>query len=206
MEEIKGIAGGNDKPGGSREQEKNRKNSKGDTNPAGAGAGAGTGAETGKEEKFRELALVEQETPILQELEVPDVEEKKKSRRKKSKETSELKLAVSALLTGIFAIAESKDKTWKVDEAEIDLIADPAAKILSRNNKIIDGEKLDYLMLGIGIVAVCAPRIILTLQNLREKNANIKRESRKTNREDFAETEYPDFYPSGVKNVLQGIQ
>lgn len=191
----------------------------GGANPAGSPGGGGNtgGGNTGGEKKnVPRLAFLDQAEPKLKEVDVPAIEDVKKKSKKATKKTTkkeesqDLKVMTTALLGGLFAVLADKNSDWQTSESEIELIADPASRILSRMESLKGGgEKLDYLMLAFGVIAVAAPRVVKSVNKKREGGgdyANTKRQGESSVGADTSKHELAGFSQASAKSVLPGIQ
>lgn len=185
--EVKGAAAGEaaggkagGKPGGK---------AGGSTSPAGE-AGGKTGGQQAAGEKaiISGLADVKEKKPTPPKQGIPGLalidfpaqteagETKPKTTKKKGRKQSpkdkaaeEVKPAVTGLLGAVFTAGGTKNPIWQVTDQEIEMIADPASKILARL-ELSQGasEYADYIALLIALAAVCGPRIAITAQARKE--------------------------------------
>lgn len=117
--------------------------------------------EINKKEKVEEIKM---EDPRPVELEVPALEEKPKRRRKKKEKEdhSELEQNLSIIIRTIFDMLATRDPVWKLADTEVEAVAKPGARILTRLGAEEETNKnADYLLLIIGIAGIIIPRVMV---------------------------------------------
>jgi len=188
-----------------------KKGESGSASPAAKPKGENGGSRTPEIKELFGLAMVDQGDPFSKSVELPAVEDKqaKKPAAKKGKakrgNPNEIQPMISGLLAGIFAVLENKDPTWKVSDAEVNLISEPAARIVARMEMIGDNENVDYLVLLVGLITVCAPRLV-QIQKKRRSANEPKSQVGENVRYGTQKPEPADLPATSAKNVLQGIQ
>ena len=137
----------------------------------GAGAGAGTGGIPGgslgdtppgaappdgkparKQKDVLELAFLK-----------PEEAKEDKSKKKRKKETPAIADNFKALLTGVFAIAGSRNPIWIVQESELDMVVEPAGRIFERYVSEKSDEISDIFLLVTALSIMLIPRVVLTI-------------------------------------------
>ena len=137
----------------------------------GAGAGAGTGGIPGgslgdtppgaappdgkparKQKDVLELAFLK-----------PEEAKEDKSKKKRKKETPAISDNFKALLTGVFAIAGSRNPIWIVQESELDMVVEPAGRIFERYISEKSDEISDIFLLVTALSIMLIPRVVLTI-------------------------------------------
>lgn len=134
---------------------------------------------------------------------IPKVKKERKPRESKKK-----LLDTKENLVQIFSVVSAfAGDIWKIDEQEAEIIAKPLDSILSRYNLLAKTEKYgDIVSLSIALTAVFLPRVLYTVNNIREKrkkeykDANTARTVTDTDR--TTNDRDAEFDTSNIKNVL----
>ena len=129
----------------------------------------GTGKRSRKEKGILELAILTEEdnSPAGKE------EKKTKKKKKSSKDIGDISDNFKLMLLAVFGMVGERNPIWQVHESEIDLIAQPAARIFNRYVSDKTEEYSDIAMLLFGVIILTAPRIILSASAKKEVSANV---------------------------------
>jgi len=142
--------------------------------PSGTGTGTGTG--TGKRIKTEKNSKVSVLEP-LPEVNIPVPQEEKKTKRKytkkaKTEEASAFNAEqISAFIVTVSSVVATREgcSHWLISEAEAMQISKPLANILEKSQLKVINENADAIALVTACLMIIAPRIILTLQNNKNK-------------------------------------
>ena len=166
-----------------------------DSNPTGTGTGtgsissrpSGTGTGTGKRIKTEKNSKVSVLEP-LPEVNIPVPQEEKKTKRKytkkaKTEEASAFNAEqISAFIVTVSSVVATREgcSHWLISEAEAMQISKPLANILEKSQLKVINENADAIALVTACLMIIAPRIILTLQNNKNKKG-VKKANGKLN-------------------------
>jgi len=126
---------------------------------------------------------------------------------KKTKKTKEKLLDTQENLVQLSSVvAAFTHEIWRLDAAEAELIAKPLDRVLARYNLLAKTEKYgDFGALAIALLAVFTPRIIFTLNTVREKrNKNADATAKATAGPGPAVGESSSLTPPSIKDLLHG--
>lgn len=93
----------------------------------------------------------------------PEEAKEDKSKKKRKKETPAIADNFKALLTGVFAIAGSRNPIWIVQESELDMVVEPAGRIFERYVSEKSDEISDIFLLVTALSIMLIPRAVLTI-------------------------------------------
>ena len=93
----------------------------------------------------------------------PEEAKEDKSKKKRKKETPAISDNFKALLTGVFAIAGSRNPIWIVQESELDMVVEPAGRIFERYISEKSDEISDIFLLVTALSIMLIPRVVLTI-------------------------------------------
>lgn len=112
--------------------------------------------------------------------EIPVIKEVKKERKKRETKGDDLTSNIKMLLETVFSVSSNFiGEHWKIEESEAEAIAVPLTKVLKKLNiadKVANVSDGFALVTAVGVVTI--PRIIITVNDMKEK----KRESEQNDR------------------------
>jgi len=126
---------------------------------------------------------------------------------KKTRKTKEKLLDTQENLVQLSSIfAAFTHEIWQLDSTEAELIAKPLDRVLARYNLLAKTEKYgDFGALAIVLLAVFTPRIIFTLNSMREKrNKDADATAKVTTGPGPAVGESSSPAPPSLKDLLHG--
>lgn len=130
--------------------------------------------------------IVKMDEPKAVELEVPALEEKpKRGRPKKTKKAEkkeehlELEQNIAVMIKTVFDMMAVRDPIWKLADTEVEAVAKPGARILTRLGAEEETNKnADYLLLIVGIAGIVLPRIMV----IRARGRQVKQSNEQPER------------------------
>lgn len=163
-----------------------------------------------KEEKEPAAEVVVMGEPEQINVEVPAVEEKGKKRKRQDKEdkaaVKELEQNLSILLKTGFEMLALRDPVWKVQDAEIEAVAKPGARILNRLGAAEEANKnADYFLLAVGLAMIVIPRVLMIKAREKAVKEGGRPERKAAEGHGSAAETRAGNAPGNVKYVLPGL-